>query len=108
VDGTCSAHGEMRNAYKIVDAEGKKLFARPWHRWKDNINMDLRETGLEVWIGVMWPGPATCPCVHVYESLGSIKRGKFLYQRSVLLYSQEEACSMELVIFRFLSTSRHK
>jgi hypothetical protein len=42
--------GELRNAYKIVvrESEGKKLLVKPRSRWKDNIRMDLRETGWEV------------------------------------------------------------
>jgi len=25
--------------------EGKRSFGRPWHRWEDNIKMDLQEVG---------------------------------------------------------------
>jgi hypothetical protein len=41
---------EMRNAYTIVvgKPEGKRPLGRPRHRWEDNIEMDLREIGLEV------------------------------------------------------------
>jgi hypothetical protein len=37
--------GEMRNKYKIVDGkpEGKRTIGRPWRRWQDNINMNLRK-----------------------------------------------------------------
>jgi hypothetical protein len=43
--------GEVRKVYKILvgTPEGKKLLGRLWHRWKDGIRMDLRETG---WVGV--------------------------------------------------------
>jgi hypothetical protein len=39
----------MRNAYKILDGKpkGKKCLGKPRHRWKDNITMDLTETGLK-------------------------------------------------------------
>jgi hypothetical protein len=35
----------MRNVYKMLvgKPEGKKTIRRPWHRWEDNIRMDLRE-----------------------------------------------------------------
>jgi hypothetical protein len=41
--------GEVRNAYKILvgKPKGKRLFGTPRHRWGDNIEMDLREIGLE-------------------------------------------------------------
>jgi hypothetical protein len=56
MDETCSTNGEMRNAYKIFDGkpEGKRPLRRHRHRWEDNIKIDLREMGLEVWIGFIW------------------------------------------------------
>jgi hypothetical protein len=46
--------GEMRNAYRILvgKPKGKRPLGRPRHRWVDNIEMDLRETGWDVvdWI----------------------------------------------------------
>jgi hypothetical protein len=41
--------GEMRNAYYIFIGKlgGKRPLGRPWHKWEDNIRMDLRETGYE-------------------------------------------------------------
>jgi hypothetical protein len=35
-------------------AEGKRLLERPRYRWEDNIKMDLRVTGWEVWTGLIW------------------------------------------------------
>jgi hypothetical protein len=39
----------MRNAYKMLvrKLEEKRPLGRPRRRWKDDIKMDLRETGLE-------------------------------------------------------------
>jgi hypothetical protein len=39
----------MRNAYNIlvVKPEGRRTLGRSRRRWKDNIKLDLRETGLE-------------------------------------------------------------
>jgi hypothetical protein len=34
--------------------EGRRPLGRPRRRWKDGIRMDLREIGLEVWIGFDW------------------------------------------------------
>jgi hypothetical protein len=31
--------------------EGTRPLGRPWNRWKDNINMELREVG---WEGMDW------------------------------------------------------
>jgi hypothetical protein len=40
----------MRNAYKslVRKAEGKGSLGNYCHTWKDNIRMDLKETGWEV------------------------------------------------------------
>jgi hypothetical protein len=48
-EGHVARRGEMRNSYKVLDLkpEGKKTFGKPGHLWKDNIRMDLRETGWE-------------------------------------------------------------
>ena len=39
--------GERRGVYRVLveKPEGKRPVRRPWHRWKDNIKMDLREVG---------------------------------------------------------------
>jgi hypothetical protein len=49
--GHVARMGEKRNAYRIFvgKSEGKRPLGRP--RWKDNIKMDLRETG---WGGMDW------------------------------------------------------
>jgi len=43
--GTCSMHGEMRNAYEILvgKPEGKRPLGRPGHRWENNIKLCLKE-----------------------------------------------------------------
>jgi hypothetical protein len=50
---TYSAHGETRNAYRIVvrKPEGKRPLGRRRRRWVDNIKIDLREIG---WNDVDW------------------------------------------------------
>jgi len=42
-----STHGRDENEFKILvrKSEGKRPFRRPRYGWKDNIGMDLRETG---------------------------------------------------------------
>jgi hypothetical protein len=44
---------ENRNAYRILvgKSEGRRPLRRPRYRWKDNIKMDLKETG---WSGMDW------------------------------------------------------
>jgi len=46
---TCSTHGDMRNAYKILvgKPEGRRPLEKTKRRWEDNMRMDLRETGWE-------------------------------------------------------------
>jgi hypothetical protein len=56
VGGACSANGEKRNEYTLLEGktEGKRPLGRPICRWVDNIKMDLAEIGLVSldWIGV--------------------------------------------------------
>jgi hypothetical protein len=53
MDGVCSAHGEMRNAYKILvgKLEGKRRLRIPGYKWKDSIKIDLRKI---TFAGVGW------------------------------------------------------
>jgi hypothetical protein len=45
----CNTNWERRNAYRILvgKPEGKRPLGRPRRRWVDNIEMDLREIGLD-------------------------------------------------------------
>jgi len=45
--GHVARMGESRGAYGVLvgKPEGKKPLARPRHRWKDNLKMDLEEVG---------------------------------------------------------------
>jgi hypothetical protein len=45
--------GEGRGVYRVFVGmpEGKRLLGRPRCRWEDNINMDLREIGID---GANW------------------------------------------------------
>jgi hypothetical protein len=56
MDRACSAHEEMRNAYKTLVGkhEGKRPLGRPRRRWEDFFKMDLREIGFGIWIGFIW------------------------------------------------------
>jgi hypothetical protein len=49
--GHAARMGEKRNAYRILvgKPEGKRPLGRPRRRWVDNIKIDLREIGFEVW-----------------------------------------------------------
>jgi hypothetical protein len=48
----CSTNGEKRNAYRILVGrpEGKRPLGKPWHRWVDNIKIDLKIR----WGGMDW------------------------------------------------------
>jgi hypothetical protein len=52
-EGHVACMWEGRGVYSILVGrpEGKRPLGRSRHRWEDNINMDLRETGIN---GVMW------------------------------------------------------
>jgi hypothetical protein len=49
----CSTNGEKRNAYRILvgNPEEKRPLGRTRRTWVDNIETDLRETGLD---GMDW------------------------------------------------------
>jgi hypothetical protein len=49
--GTCSTHGNLRNAYKVLVGkyEGKISLGRPRLRWEDNIRMDRRAQDRDQW-----------------------------------------------------------
>jgi hypothetical protein len=44
---------EKRNAYRVLlrKPEGNRPLGRPWHRWEDNIKVDLK---VIVWEGMEW------------------------------------------------------
>jgi hypothetical protein len=50
-EGACSTNVEKRNAYRILAGkpEGKRPLGRPRRRWVDNMKMDLREIGLDLY-----------------------------------------------------------
>ena len=47
---------EERNTYEVLvgKIEGKRMLARPRHRWQDDIRVDLQEIGGGAWIGLIW------------------------------------------------------
>jgi hypothetical protein len=50
-------HGEeKRNAYRTLvgKPEGKRPLGRPRCRLVDNIKIDIREIGWDVWSGLVW------------------------------------------------------
>jgi hypothetical protein len=48
--------GKIRNAYNILvgKPEENNPLGRPKHKVEDNIRIDLREIGWNLWIGIMW------------------------------------------------------
>ena len=46
---TCSQNEEGKSAFKMLTGTpiGKRPLGRPRRRWKDNIRMDLEETGIK-------------------------------------------------------------
>jgi hypothetical protein len=53
VGGTCGMQGGGGGVYRLLVGrhEGKRPLGRPRRRWKDNINMDLRDIGID---GTNW------------------------------------------------------
>jgi hypothetical protein len=51
--GACGAHGGGEGCIQhlVGRPEGRRPLGRPRRRWEDNIQMDLREMGLWMWIG---------------------------------------------------------
>jgi hypothetical protein len=49
VGGACGTHGEGRGVYRVLVGrpEGKRPLGRPRRRWEDNIQIDLREIGID-------------------------------------------------------------
>jgi hypothetical protein len=47
--GHVACMGEGRGVYRVLVGrpKGKRPRGRPWHRWEDNIKLDLRETGTD-------------------------------------------------------------
>jgi hypothetical protein len=77
----------MRNAYKILvgKSEETRPFGRHRHRWEDNIEMFLKEIGLEVldWIHLAQYKVWWLTLVNTgNEPSNSIKGGEFLDQLS--------------------------
>jgi hypothetical protein len=48
--------GEKRGAYRasVGKPDGRRPLGRPRRRWEDNIKMDMREVGWEVWTESIW------------------------------------------------------
>jgi hypothetical protein len=53
--GACSTHGGEERLYRVLvgKPEEKRPLGRPWHRWEDNIQMDLWEVGWGAGTGLM-------------------------------------------------------
>jgi hypothetical protein len=53
VGWTCGTHGGGKCVCRILIgmSDGKRPLGRPRRRWQDNINMDLREIGID---GANW------------------------------------------------------
>jgi hypothetical protein len=55
--GHVTGLGEKRGAYRFLvgKPERKIPLGRPWHRWEDNIKMDLlRKWDVRAWTGSIW------------------------------------------------------
>jgi hypothetical protein len=66
VSGSCSTHWDMINAYNVSvrRPKGNRPLGKPRYRW-DNIKILLKETGLKMWIGLIWLTILTGPVMTV-------------------------------------------
>jgi hypothetical protein len=64
----------------VKKPQGKRPLGRPKHRWEDNIKVDLKGIGLEMWTGFIWLriGFSGGLCEHGDEPSGFIKGREFL------------------------------
>jgi transcription termination factor 2 len=66
--GHVARMGEGRGFYRVLvgRTEGKRPLGRPRRRWKDNIKVDLRETGIDEanWIQLAQDGVQWRACVN--------------------------------------------
>jgi hypothetical protein len=80
--GNVKAGGDMRNEYKILAGKsGVQMPVGESRRiWQNNIQTNLRETGWEIWSGLIWSGwePVEGSYKHNNETSGNIKRREFL------------------------------
>jgi hypothetical protein len=104
MDGTCSTHATDEKCLKNFwseSLEGKRLFGKSRHRWKDNNQMDFSEIR---WVGVNWMHLAQYRdqwqylYEHGNEPSGSIKGREFIdrlwdYQL-VMLHGASSICSL--------------
>jgi hypothetical protein len=71
--GHVACMGKMRNVYKILvrKREGKRLLGKHNRRWKENIRVDVTETGWEVvkWIHVAQERDQWCDLVDMVMNL---------------------------------------
>jgi hypothetical protein len=70
--------GERRGTHRVLvgKSKGKRILARPLHRWEGNIKMGLQDVGCGGmdWIDLV-QGAGSCECGN--ETFGSIKCGDF-------------------------------
>jgi hypothetical protein len=54
--GHVACMGEGRGVYKVLVGrpKGKRPLGRPWHRWEDNIKLDLRGIRIDGQTGFSW------------------------------------------------------
>jgi transcription termination factor 2 len=72
--GHVARMGQGRGVYRVLvrKLEGKRPLGRPRRRWKDNIKMDLRQTGIDGanWIQLAQDRVQWRVCVNTVMNLG--------------------------------------
>jgi hypothetical protein len=97
--GACNTHGKMKSAYRILveELEGKRPLKRPRHRRKNNITVDLRETGWEDVDRIHLAVAASCE--HGNEASGSTKGWDFFDRLSNLRFLKDFAPRSQLITY---------
>jgi len=95
--GNVARMGEGIGVYRdlVGKGEGKRPLGRPWHRWEDNIKMDLQEVGCGGmdWIELAQDRDRWRAFVNAVMNFKM--RGIFFLLASNRLASQEGLCTMD-------------
>jgi hypothetical protein len=88
--GLVACMGEGRAVYRVLVGRpgGKRPLGRPRRRWEDNINLNLRDVGID---GTNWNQLAQLSELQCDNNLGSIVERMMLWQRVASSVSEETA-----------------
>jgi hypothetical protein len=99
--GTCSKHGGVRNAFKILvgTIEDMKQLGITGHWWEDNIRMVIKGIDYEAveWIHVPQKSSLVGCSEHGKEAPGSMQGGREFIDQLHCCHVLKELCSVVLL-----------